>query len=302
MNAPCPICGHAVAEDLGPPVRQYPTTVAGMPIDLTDLDSRWWRCASCGFLFLDPPIPHERLQRCYESADPSYWSTDSSVSARRSYDAKRKLLEQHAPGRRVLDFGCFDGGFLAFLGARFDRYGIEPSTAASRIAEERGIKILGRTVEDAAPSPAMDAIIAFDVFEHIPDPVQVLRAFRERLAPRGIVMIETGNSDEPYWRRVGTRYLYLSHVEHIGAFNRSSLLAAAQRAGFVLEHFSVAPHEVRSPRERFSIALYQWAYEILRVWDKLKLPLSRRLRGVARGPVPRVSGDDHFLAILRRDD
>ena len=238
---------------------------------------------------------------CYQSAQTGHWRTGENVSVTRLYEQKKQLLDRFTPGRRVLDFGCFDGGFLEYLGANYEKYGIEPSTEAARVAASRGVNVLGETMERAAPAPPMDAIVAFDVFEHLPDPVSVLRSFHDWLAPRGVAMIETGNSDHPEWRRTGTRYPYMALVEHIAAFNESSMAEAAKRAGLTLVHFQVTAHHSLSVWHRMIFPMYRYAYQLLRLWDWLKLPLPARLRAVARGPLPRATGDDHFLAVLRRD-
>ena len=47
--------------------------------------------------------------------------------------------------------------------------------------------------------------------------------------------------------------------------------------------------------------LWVWAYAIVRALARVKLPLPRRLRDIAAGPVPRgIDLQDHFLAVLQR--
>ena len=108
----CPVCAGPDAAALGPPVYRQPPRVAGEPIDLSDLNLTWRRCRTCGYQFVHPPIPEDRLLACYAAAGVGHWGTDAKIGELRFYAAKRRLLEKHSPGKRVLDFGCFDGGFL----------------------------------------------------------------------------------------------------------------------------------------------------------------------------------------------
>lgn len=301
MIPTCPICRDGSPQDLGPPVYRTPPEVAGVAIDIADLDLCWWRCSKCGYLFLFPQIPADRLRRCYERAQATRWGTAGSMSERRQYAMKKMLLDRYAPGKSVLDFGCFDGGFLDYLGSQYDRFGIEPARDAARIAESRGVKILGATIDDAQPSQPLDAIVSFDVFEHLEDPVGALRALRMRLTPGGIILIETGNSDFPYCKRVGKLHPYMGLVEHVGFFNESSMREAGSQSGLQLVHFQVSDHDTPLPlRRRMLFALYRGAYWVLRAFARMKVPMPAFSRRVAMGPVPRVSGADHFLAVLKR--
>lgn len=300
-NVSCPVCGSPTVESLGPPVYHEPTDVAGVPIDVTDLDLRWLRCPKCEFQFIHPSIPQERLNRCYQAASMGRWATADKIGDVRFYPQKRALLERLSPGRRVLDFGCFDGGFLAALGEDAEKLGIEPATQAAKVAESRGVKIVGATLADAAVAPqSVDAVVAFDVFEHLTDPVAALRELSRMLRPGGVIMIETGNTDHPQWKRYGKRYPYASLVEHVSLFNEKSIRTAGERADLSLVHFQPSAHHYVSPRYRVTGIAYRVTYKLLRAWAWLGLPLPTRLRRVARGPLPRVTGGDHFIAVLQR--
>jgi SAM-dependent methyltransferase len=209
----------------------------------------------------------------------------------------------------VLDFGCFDGGFLAYLGDAYEKFGIEPSADAARVAQSQGVTIVGATAaaaaaaaqQSSAPPRDLDAIVAFDVFEHLNDPVATMRDLRQLLRPGAIILIETGDTDTPVWRRMGTRYPYAADVDHVGLFNRSSITEAGRRAGFALLHYQTSAHHAISLRGRIDYQLYQAAYSMLRAIDALRIPLPARLRTIARGPMPRRIADDHFLAVLKTD-
>jgi SAM-dependent methyltransferase len=301
----CPVCGSGDISMVGRPLYRQPTKVAGVRIDVSDLDLTWRRCGACGYQFIYPGIPEERLLACYASAVAGHWGTDDYYGVVRFYDQKKRVLEQFAPGKRVVDFGCFDGGFLAYLGAGYEKFGIEPSADAARVAQSRGVTILGATaaaaVQSASAQRDFDAIVSFDVFEHLTDPVATLRDLKQLLRPGGIILIETGNTDTPLWRRLGIRYAYTSYVEHVGLFNCSSIAAAGRRAGLSLAHFQRSAHHVIRPRHWIACRLYNAAYWVLRGIDAVKIPVPVRWRQAARGPLPHSTAADHFLAVLRVD-
>ena len=216
----CPVCRSRDVTIVGRPRHRQPTKVAGVPIDLSDLDLTWRRCGACGFQFIYPTIPEARLIACYAAASTGHWATaNADYGTVRFYAQKQRLLESFAPGKRLLDFGCFDGGFLSYCGAGYERFGIEPAADAAAAAAARGVTMIGPTAAAAAAAARagdgprdFDAVVAFDVFEHLSDPVATLRDLRELLKPGGIIVIETGDTDTPRWRRLGTRYPYSAFV------------------------------------------------------------------------------------------
>jgi SAM-dependent methyltransferase len=298
----CRVCGSTNTENLGRPAHHLPTKVAGVPINVTDLNMGFFRCRDCGYAFIDPPVPESRLLDCYAQSSGSHWPTDEAVAYQRFYSLKRDLLHRFAPGRRVLDFGCYDGGFLDYLGPEFDRNGIEPSTAAADRARQRGVNVLAPTI-DALPFAGIepfDAILIFDVMEHLIAPVETLNGLARLLKPGGIMLIETGNYDSPAFKKLGPRYVYAAIVEHVGFFNRSSIAKAAQLAGLSLTHFEESQHSMRPDANRAKFAAVNAAYSVLRAARALRIPLTTRLANIAAGPVPRSTClRDHFLAVLQ---
>ncbi len=281
-----------------------------MAIDVSDLPLAHILCRNCSYRFVHPAIPQERLLDCYRRAPQHYWGTDPAVAESRYYARKRQLLEQFAPGRRVLDFGCYDGGFLEYLGKDWDVAGIEPSDDAARVAESRGVRILGPTVESVAPHSVapFDAVVMLDVIEHLSDPVATLRALAALLRPGGVVLVETGDTDAPHFRRTGKLYPYCGLVEHVGFFNARSLAEVGRHAGGLeLAHAERSIHArwtrgaIRRRVGQIGDCARIAGYWTLRAARASRLPLPQRLRALAAGPVPRAFSDlNHFLAVLRK--
>ena len=228
---------------------------------------------------------------------------NGTVFELRAYALKRDMLHRFAPGKRVLDFGCYDGGFLAYLGDDFDRWGIEPSDAAAERAKERGIHLLSSTLSgvDPATTPPFDAVIIFDVMEHLVEPVEILAKLGGLLKPGGIILIETGNTDAPGFKALGPRYLYAAIVEHVGFFNEASLREAGRRTGLNLRHFQKTCHTILPGFSPLKNRIVNIFYAALRTIRKMGAPMPAHWRNIADGPVPRAMDlNDHFLAILQK--
>jgi 2-polyprenyl-3-methyl-5-hydroxy-6-metoxy-1,4-benzoquinol methylase len=109
-----------------------------------------------------------------------------------------RLAERGAPLRSALDVGAGTGEFLAFLAARdpsLRRVGVEldPARAAAARARDPGARIV---TGDALASLSsvegpFDLITLWDVFEHVPAPARLLAALAARLAPRGVLYVQT---------------------------------------------------------------------------------------------------------------
>ena len=96
-------------------------------------------------------------------------------------------------GRRVLDLGCGYGGrtvFYAEQGATMA--GIEISDVmverCRAFAAEHGVAVdfrLGRAEALEFPAASFDAVLSYDVLEHVQDPAQALREIARVLVPGG---------------------------------------------------------------------------------------------------------------------
>lgn len=91
-----------------------------------------------------------------------------------------------APGARVMDVGCGDGGILARLRElkAITPVGADVSPYVLAYLEKRGIEAVRLDLKDSgiASLPTADHILYFEVLEHLPNPEEVLR---EALAHAG---------------------------------------------------------------------------------------------------------------------
>jgi SAM-dependent methyltransferase len=229
--------------------RGCPAGCAGVPAVRYDLARhRVARCPACGVYVLTPgqqPGAQFLLDRS---------QFDGALHALRAANYRRILqrLGRLRPlsGSRVLDVGCSSGWFLELAKqAGCECFGLEPDEYFyRRIAS--GPFPLAHLVRGFFPQDlpaewgAFDVVTFHDVFEHLPDPLQVLAAVRARLVPGGCLVLSLPAADGFVFRmavllrRLGipgplARVFQVNYpFPHLYYFTRASLMVLAQRAGF----------------------------------------------------------------------
>ncbi len=145
-----------------------------------------WRCAGCGFEFFDPKLAGNSLfYQCLESGE--YYTPDRPEFHRAIRFATGEGLTT------VLDVGCGAGSFLDLARtARLKTFGLELNPTAAGKARAKGHNIFDKLLPDV-PADACPGgfglITLFQVLEHVPDPVGILKQASARLKPGGYVSI-----------------------------------------------------------------------------------------------------------------
>jgi len=85
--------------------------------------------------------------------------------------------------------------------------------AAKNASERRigGVEI----VAELQKLPPFDVIVLWQVIEHLPDPWQVLTAAAERLAPNGVLVLDTPNPEAFQFRVLGRRWTHVDAPRHV---------------------------------------------------------------------------------------
>ncbi|MCC6532415.1 MAG: class I SAM-dependent methyltransferase [Burkholderiales bacterium] len=200
------------------------------------------RCSACGQLV--SRVDAERYRASMSEFDhPRGTAPDERSAQRRRMLARRRLQHLAAWAGKtpatleLLDVGCSSGAFL--LAARdcaVNARGVEPAPSAAASARAAGLDVFTGTLEQAAfPAASFDAVTLFEVIEHLPRPLPLLRECHRILRPGGMLLIGTGNTASWTVRCLGARWDYF-HIErhggHVSFFSIASMHLAAQRTGF----------------------------------------------------------------------
>lgn len=146
------------------------------------------------------------------------------------------LLPSRRLGRRVLDFGCENGRFLAAMRKLgWETYGIEPDDASSIHAASVAEVVVPELAQLQGSGLRFDVITLNHVIEHLEKPLEVLRVLRTMMAEGGRLGIAT-----PNWSSLG-RILFgrcwyaLEPPRHLVLYTRSGLVRTLRASGFAPE-------------------------------------------------------------------
>jgi len=125
------------------------------------------------------------------------------------------------PGTSILDFGCGEGIFV-------------------KIAQKFGYQAFGYDIDSKAnadfyslkeiPNHFFDAVVCFDVIEHVDDPKKILKNIRQKLKPNGLLFITTPNRLGLAGRIIKNKFWGLvpgGHKNVFSLFQMENLLKAA---------------------------------------------------------------------------
>ena len=206
------------------------------------LHYRMVRCGGCNLLRSNPILSAPELARLYEGSRFTYAA--EAEYTRRTYARYLHRLAAMLPDRGALmEIGCGNGFFLEEALAEGFREvaGIEPSAEAAGRASERvrpTIK-LGLYGRATFPATSFDAICAFQVFDHVPDPGAVLAACHEHLRPGGLALFINHDCGALLNRVLGEASPIID-VEHTALFDKKTMRRIFEKHGFVVrEVFSV---------------------------------------------------------------
>jgi len=214
----CPLCASALAERL---------------FSKEGID--YCACPNCGFRFSTPERNANLVNAIddYEDAYLQYLEPDNSDDV--NFDALRRWMERTVPlaGRTLLDVGAGSGKLVRYLRCHgIDASGLEPSQPLfSRFLAGDLVFQCGTIDTVAADQRAFDVVTAFDVIEHVADPLTFLRGIASVLAPGGVLFLSTPDVQSLPARLFGRRW-HFYYRYHLSYFGAQTLARAAAGQGF----------------------------------------------------------------------
>jgi 2-polyprenyl-3-methyl-5-hydroxy-6-metoxy-1,4-benzoquinol methylase len=148
-------------------------------------------------------------------------------------DSELRYLPRSSEGRRALDIGCGEGGFLEWAtAAGWEALGIDPDPGAVESARRRGLDVrCGGVNVLSGEQASFDVVTLNHVIEHVHDPGLLLYRVRELLKPGGMLWIDTPNVDSTGHRLFGPSWIGLDPPRHLVLFRPSSLRRILNSAG-----------------------------------------------------------------------
>jgi 2-polyprenyl-3-methyl-5-hydroxy-6-metoxy-1,4-benzoquinol methylase len=296
----CPDCGGAtVALGAIPSSNFFSGQRLARPIP----GGRLLRCATCDLSFRHPRLSKGELDVLYKATSIDNWQY--TPASRKDWEIARRTIHERLPCGRVLDIGCFDGKFLAYVGEPFEPYGVEINAAAADAARARNVTIVGDDLEDIGNlSRKFHAIVAIDVLEHVRSPRRLLAKAAGILLDGGLLMISTGNTKSWTWKMMGSRYWYCTIPEHISFLNVpwAERAAAATALDIVDVHYFAHDGDATYLRRGIDLGK-NLAYLVAPAMvERLRDRRFRRETEQSSIAIPPMwlSAPDHFMVVFRK--
>ncbi len=209
-------------------------------------------CQQCDFRFLHPRPTLEAMLALYsdegyfhDSSSPGYEDYRSQEQALRLTFRRflRELQSADATGGELLELGCGLGYFLSEAAPHFQGLTATDYSqgALDEISPSLATTHLGGL--DAVPDGKQFGCVAMiQVLEHIYDPVDHLRAVRDRLRPNGVAAVVVPNYSSPLRWLLQKRWPSFKVPEHVMYFQEASLKKAFELAGYSSTRTLSYPH------------------------------------------------------------
>jgi SAM-dependent methyltransferase len=205
----------------------------------------------------DPYVDYETEYRDWRASDRGLEFQDLARLAAEYVRARGNDAEP----LRWLDFGCGAGGFLKFLrelgsiaGRPLELQGHDVGSYAEMLKNADRFRILDLDELSREPNGRYDIISMIEVLEHLPEPAAAIRLVARLLKPGGLLLLTTGNLDNPVARRQGIHYRYCAPEIHVSLFNPRCLARLYRSVGlephYVRYHGAVKFKVVKSLRHR----------------------------------------------------
>lgn len=201
------------------------------------------KCRQCGLEYVTPRLNHSVVLEGYAAAvDETFVS---QAKARERTFARCLATVQSVwrkPPGRLLDVGTANGSFLKVArDAGWEVAGCEPNRWMGEWCRKNyGIPVTSGTVFDGHFSDeSFDVVTLWDVLEHTPDPMTVLRECRRVLKSGGLLVVNYPDIGSWIARSMGRRWVFLLSI-HYYYFTRRTIREALRRAQ--LEPLRIKPH------------------------------------------------------------
>ncbi|MDQ6996161.1 MAG: class I SAM-dependent methyltransferase [Mariprofundus sp.] len=239
------------------------------------------RCTACAQLISSCSV--ETFEKTMQEWDNEDGTMPTGRDAIRHRKRITKLLKhllrfigKSAESMSLLDVGCSSGSSLQVaLDFGFGVVkGVEPAQAPAETAISNGFDVTVGFLEDACyKDSSFDVILLFEVIEHLPEPLPLIKEIHRILKPGGILLLSTGNALSWTANVLGARWTFFSmqeHGGHISFFSPQSIRILAELTKFTL--LDVQTRRMILTERAISTRL---TYKPLKLASELLSPLAR---------------------------
>jgi 2-polyprenyl-3-methyl-5-hydroxy-6-metoxy-1,4-benzoquinol methylase len=233
LRTRCPLCYHENTKFKQLAVKDY----KGIPCYIGD-------CEECGFVFSYKHLKEECLSTNYRNYSTRIRGIDiSSAESREKLFLKRagsfaqdrfNFLSEHIQGKKsVIEIGCNDGANLyPFFKNGFSVTGFDLDEDSLNVGRKFGLDLRSSDCFDFLKNEKIDVVVLSHFLEHLIDPLSFLKALQKNLNEDGHVFVEVPGIRHFQWVNWKAGVLPYMQFEHLQCFERATLVAIMEKAGF----------------------------------------------------------------------
>jgi len=231
----CPNCGQdnfAILFDSNMGVCDLQEGIETLYMIPGDKYGRHVRCQNCKLIYVNPIEKASKISEDYSRME----SADVSIirgSRLRAAKSQLGLIERYKNGTHLLDIGCGEGFFLYNASkAGYSTKGIELSQHAVGYAKsEFGLDVEeGCFGEAQFPENRFDVVTMWQVLEHVPYPLPVLKEVYRVLKPGGLLTVSTPDISGIPARVLQKKWWNIRRI-HVNQFTTKTLMSLLRNAG-----------------------------------------------------------------------
>ena len=167
----------------------------------------------------------------YETIGQTHTDVFAQVPQEPRFGLLERWLRAHPDAERILDFGCAHGGYAVnmanrvgreWVGVDVDKHSIEwaERNRTTRATTPSALRfVVGDHDVDLSGEAPFDALLLFEVLEHVPDPTVVIDQLERWVKPDGYVLITV-----PYGPWEWMSYETYPHRCHLWEFDAHDVL------------------------------------------------------------------------------
>ncbi len=233
----CPCCGRDDSEVLFKSDMRRDDFDVLLDYSMEEYDSHLWgryvECRNCHLIYMNPLEKVSKTNEYYRKARNTHASIVRE-SCLRTAQSQLRLIQKHAGGRDLLDIGCAQGFFLFSASkAGYTARGVEISQDAVAYARnEFDLDVEAKPFEELRFGEAhFDVVTLWQVLEHVPHPLVMLKEVHRILKPDGLVVVSTPNIGGIPAKILKRKWWDIKRL-HINQFATRTLTHVLRNAGF----------------------------------------------------------------------
>jgi SAM-dependent methyltransferase len=205
-------------------------------------------CSACSHGWIDPMPTQGLLNYLYACGSRSVigeWGT-SPLTIPEQVCVRREIKR---PPARYFELGVGHGHlYRLFVERGWKCTGVDPGDWASVFPN------VHRDFGDVDPALSADLLVAFDVLEHVSNPVSTLRSLRKLAAPKARLYCAMPNRESLRARRQRQNWRMVRPLGHLNYYSKNSITEALRLAGFAVRYVRATDlNELRFPWRRQDI-------------------------------------------------